>query len=148
MRIREAHHEDAKTIVDFQIRLAFETEGLQLTHDTVQKGVAAVFDDSTKGYYLVAEENGLIAACLLVVPEWSDWRNSTVLWIHSLYVVAEHRHVGVFRAMYQHLRNKVENRRGYAGIRLYVDKRNTVAIKAYENMGMSSEHYAMFEWVP
>jgi ribosomal protein S18 acetylase RimI-like enzyme len=33
------------------------------------------------------------------------------------------------------------------GIRLYVDKTNTKAMKVYEKLGMNGEHYGLFEWM-
>jgi RimJ/RimL family protein N-acetyltransferase len=30
---------------------------------------------------------------------------------------------------------------------LYVEKRNAAAQKVYERLGMSREHYEMFEWM-
>jgi len=36
---------------------------------------------------------------------------------------------------------------GVSGIRLYVDKTNTNAIKVYNSVGMDGEHYRVFEWM-
>jgi len=40
-----------------------------------------VFDDSNKGTYMIAQCDDRIVGSLLTIPEWSDWRNGTVLWI-------------------------------------------------------------------
>jgi GNAT superfamily N-acetyltransferase len=145
VRIRPAVPADADTIADFQLRMARESEGLALDLSTVRAGVGAVFDDPTKGRYWVAEADGRIVAVLLAIPEWSDWRNAAVLWIHSLYVVPEARRRGVFRRLYSHLRNLVERSPGLAGLRLYVAKRNYRAHKAYDAVGMTREHYHLYE---
>ena len=68
---------DTDTIADFQVKMAKETENLELDPDTVHKGVSAVFDSPEKGKYFVAEANGEVVGCLLTVPEWSDWRNAS-----------------------------------------------------------------------
>ncbi|MFP5386110.1 MAG: GNAT family N-acetyltransferase [Bacteriovoracia bacterium] len=135
---------DIETIADFQVKMAFETEnGLKLDPATVNLGVSAVIDDPSKGKYWIAEANGEVVGCLLTVPEWSDWRNGTVLWIHSVYVRPEFRKHGVFKALYQHVKETNDLR----GIRLYVDKTNLNAKKVYETLGMSCEHYELFEWM-
>ena len=97
IEIRRGRRKDAPNIIDFQIRMAKETEDFALDRPTVEKGVHAVFDDPHKGAYWIAELDGKVVGCLLTVPEWSDWRNGTVLWIHSLYVIPSARRRGIFR---------------------------------------------------
>lgn len=139
---------DIDTIADFQVKMAFETEnGLKLDPTTVQKGVSAVIDDPSKGKYWLAEVNGEVVGCLLTVPEWSDWRNGTVLWIHSVYVVPKFRKNGVYKMLYAHLKVMVEESRDLRGLRLYVDKTNSNAQQVYETLGMNSEHYHLYEWM-
>jgi GNAT superfamily N-acetyltransferase len=145
--IRPASTEDAAQLIDFQLRLAEETEGLELDPGTLGSGVRAVFDDPSLGEYWVAEEDGEIAACLLVTREWSDWRNGTVLWVQSVYVRPESRGRGIYRALHGHLRRRVESSPDLKGIRLYVDLRNHRARKVYEELGMTSEHYMLYEWM-
>jgi ribosomal protein S18 acetylase RimI-like enzyme len=138
---------DIETISDFQIRMAFETETLKLDHATVIKGVSAVFDDPSKGKYWIAESDGHVVGCLLTIPEWSDWRNGTVLWIHSVYVLEKFRQLGIFKKLYLHLKEMVEESSDLRGLRLYVDKSNLKAQRVYESLGMSGEHYHLFEWL-
>lgn len=147
MEIRPGRPEDAGTIVDFQILMARETEGLELDRETVTRGVEAVFADSARGEYWVAESAGRTVGCLLVTSEWSDWRNGRVLWIQSVYVPPELRRLGIYRRLYEHLRERVEASPDLKGIRLYVDKRNVDAQRTYERLGMTREHYELFEWM-
>ncbi|HYN19762.1 MAG TPA: GNAT family N-acetyltransferase [Thermoanaerobaculia bacterium] len=147
LEIRPARPEDAAAIVDFQIRMAIETEGLELDPSTVTRGVQAVFDDPAKGRYWVAESAGRVVGSLLTTYEWSDWRNGTVLWIQSVYVPLELRRSGVYRRLYESLRDRVLSSPDLRGIRLYVDRRNMAAQRVYERLGMSREHYEMFEWL-
>lgn len=146
--VRLALPADAARIAAFQIAMAAETQGLALQPGVVDSGVRAVFDDPLKGEYWVAELDGSVAACLLTVPEWSDWRNATVVWIHSVYVAPEARRGGVFTAMYSHLRERVEASANLAGLRLYTERDNHVAQGVYEGLGMSREHYHLYEWLP
>ena len=147
MEIRTARVEDAPTIARFQERLAEETEDFRLDPAVVAKGVQAVFDDPSKGAYWVAVDGGEVIASLLTLPEWSDWRNGTVLWIHSVYVLPDHRRRSVFRTLYQGLRERVESSPDLRGLRLFVDKRNTRAKATYESLGMTAEHYELYEWM-
>ena len=57
-------------------------------------GVQAVFDDGSRGRYYVAEDDGQVAASLLVTSEWSDWRAGVVWWIQSVYVAPAARRRG------------------------------------------------------
>ena len=147
VEIRSGRREDAADIVDFQIRMAEETEGLALHRPTVEQGVQAVFDDPRKGMYWIAEMDGETAGCLLTVPEWSDWRNGTVLWIHSVYVIPAARRRGVFRKMYQAIETTVEESPDLHGIRLYVATENARAQETYRVMGMDDGRYDLFEWM-
>jgi GNAT superfamily N-acetyltransferase len=146
MIIRESNINDIESIVDFQFKMAKETEGLELNHERLRKGVAAVYADAHKGIYYVAEFEGKVVASLLTTFEWSDWRNGLVLWIQSVYVLPEYRGKGAYKKMYQFLRDKVENDQGLLGLRLYVEKNNKVAQQVYAKSGMDGDHYFMYEW--
>lgn len=147
MIIRQADKTDSIHIIEFQLAMAMETEQLALDKPTVIMGVAAVMADPSKGIYYVAEIKGQVVGSLLTTFEWSDWRNGTVLWIQSVYVRPEFRKRSVFSALYQHIREKVAANTDLRGIRLYADKTNTSAHDVYQHLGMSAEHYQMFEWM-
>lgn len=147
IEVREARPEDAATIVLFQQQMAWETESYRLDGEIVSKGVDAVFADRGKGIYYVAEIAGEVVASTLTVPEWSEWRNGTVIWIHSVYVVPKARCKGVFRSIYRTLREMVEGDEALCGLRLYVERENEHAQNVYRALGMSDEHYTMFEWL-
>lgn len=147
MIIRQATESDSANIVEFQVAMAWETEQVQLHGPTVIKGVAAVFADSSKGIYYVAEIDGKVAGSLLTTFEWSDWRNGTVLWIQSVYVQPEYRKRSIFSHLYKHVQELVASNPDLRGIRLYADKTNISAHGVYEHLGMTAEHYQMFEWM-
>jgi len=147
VEIRKARLSDSKRIVELQLRMAWETEGLELDRNVLSKGVRGVFQEPARGTYWVAEENSKILGVLLAIPEWSDWRNGTVLWIHSLYVVPEARGQGVFKKLYLNLKEQVEQSPELVGLRLYVDKQNESAQKVYEKLDMNKHHYELYEWL-
>lgn len=142
--MREATLNDLDFIVDAQLKMAMETEDLKLDLQVVTQGVKAILTDPGKGTYYIGDEN---KGCLLITKEWSDWRNTHVWWIQSLYVLPEARGEGIFAKMYSDLKKMVSCDAGVAGIRLYVDKTNKHAKKVYQKIGMSNEHYELFEWM-
>ena len=147
MFVRKATSNDLNEIVDFQLLMAKETEDILLDKKIVTKGVLAVLTDNSKGQYYVAELNGEVMSSLLTTFEWSDWRNGTVLWIQSVYVLPKFRRKGVYRTMYSFIKGEVLNNRNLKGIRLYADKSNLPAQKTYKTLGMSPDHYVTFEWL-
>ncbi len=147
VHIRLSSEHDSNTIVDFQIAMAKETEGIDLDRETVKEGVISVYRDHQKGKYYVATYNELIVGSLMLTPEWSDWRNCWVMWIQSVYILPYYRSKGIFRSMYEHIISDVAKSDEVSGIRLYVDKKNSGAISVYEKLGMDGDHYQLFEWM-
>jgi ribosomal protein S18 acetylase RimI-like enzyme len=145
--IRPASKQDSNYIIDFQIKMAMETENVQLDASVLTEGVMQLFADPAKGKYYVAEENGQVIGCLMTTYEWSDWRCGNVLWIQSVYIIPSQRNKGVYKKMYDHIKALVVNNQGYRGIRLYVDKTNSSAQRVYEKLGMNGEHYQVYEWM-
>ena len=147
MIITEAKTSDIPTLANFQCSMAWETEEMKLDPDEVAKGIQALFDDPSKGKYFVARINDETAGCLMITFEWSEWRNASVIWIQSVFVDAKYRRQGVYRALYQHVKAMVKNNEGYQGIRLYVEQQNHRAQQVYKALGMTDEHYLLFEWM-
>lgn len=144
--VRKAIPNDAPSIIDFQLKMARETENIRLLPEIVEKGVSAVFSDPSKGQYYVAVSDDIVIASLLITYEWSDWRNCNVWWFQSVFVIPEFRRQGIFRRMYNHIL-QLAGEQDIAGLRLYVETKNKSAQKTYEALGMSSEHYAFYEWM-
>ncbi|MFN7793895.1 MAG: GNAT family N-acetyltransferase [Cyclobacteriaceae bacterium] len=147
IQIREATEHDTPSIIDFQLKMALETENITLDIATLSQGVQRLFKDSSKGRYYVAEENGEVIGCLMTTYEWSDWRCGTVIWIQSVYIPEVHRSKGVYKKLYQHIQHLVNTEPDWRGIRLYVDKTNQSAQQVYTRLGMDGEHYQVFEWM-
>ncbi len=143
--IRDATPDDASIIAAFNQRIAQETEGKLLDIETIRAGVTAVFEDSSKGRYWIAECDGEIIAQLLITYEWSDWRNGSVWWIQSVYVVPDFRRRGVFSHLYRTLESYAREAGDVCGIRLYVEKNNERALATYEALGMTGDNYLVME---
>jgi GNAT superfamily N-acetyltransferase len=145
--IRKAIETDIPILIDFQQKLARESEGVALNAETLKAGMLAMFKDPSKGFYNVAVDNDTPVACHMITYEWSDWRNGWVYWLQSVYVQPTHRKLGVFRSMYDNLINTITDDAAIIGLRLYVDKTNHRAQQVYSAMGMNGEHYTVFEWM-
>jgi ribosomal protein S18 acetylase RimI-like enzyme len=144
LTVRPALPADLDVIVAGNADMAAETEQLQLDLPTLRQGVAAVLEARAPGRYWVAEHEGRVVGQLLITYEWSDWRNRQVWWIQSVHVAREARRLGVFRALYAHLRDEAIAA-GAGGLRLYVDETNTRAQAVYAALGMHGGHYRVFE---
>ncbi len=145
VKIRDAVRQDLDTLVEFNRRMAEETEGRQLDTKVLTAGVNAVFENHAHGFYLVAEVDGKIAGSLLVTSEWSDWRNGIFWWIQSVYVVSDFRRKGVYRALYNQVRERAGKSLQVCGCRLYVEKENDSAQATYRRLGMKDTGYRVFE---
>lgn len=160
LTVRLADVRDLDVLVDFNCRLAEETEAKCLEREVVRAGVSRVLQDARLGRYFVAEEfvpaeisnSGRAAASapsllgqLMVTTEWSDWRNGHFWWLQSVYVLPEQRRRGVLRALVEHVAALARQERSVCGLRLYVERHNHVAQTAYERLGMHPAGYLVYE---
>lgn len=145
MHIRAATAEDIDAIAIGNAGIALETENKKLDSGTVYAGVAAVFDDPSRGQYWVAEEDGCVIGQLMTTREWSDWRNGMLWWIQDVYVIPDKRRHGVFRALYAHLIEAGRADPECRGIRLYVERENEAAQRTYQAVGMTDPGYIVMQ---
>ena len=144
--IRKAEIEDLDTIVKFNFNLAKETEDKELDLDILTKGVEAIIKDSSKGQYYVYEIADKVVGQIMHTYEWSDWRNGMFLWVQSVYVDSSYRRKGIFKKLYNHVKNICDKDENIAGIRLYVEKENMGAKATYKSLGMEECNYHMYEY--
>lgn len=143
--VKPATSRHAKAVIEFNRRLAYESEGRTLDSDRLTAGVEAVLKYPDKGQYFVAETGGIVIGQLLITYEWSDWRNGWFWWIQSVYVAEETRNKGVFRALFYHVQEQAKQRPDVCGLRLYVEKENHIAKSVYERFGLLSTPYEVRE---
>lgn len=143
--IRKAKPSDSVSLIEFNIAMALETEEKQLKREEIEPGVKGLFNKPEYGFYVVAESDERVIASLMITYEWSDWRNGLFWWIQSVYVIPEFRRKGVYRKMYQKIREMAQKNGEVCGCRLYVEKENSAAQKTYASLRMSETHYKIFE---
>ena len=145
INIRLAELSDAKEIANFNQIMAQETEGKVLQPDVILAGVNTLLKDPSQGFYIVAELDSKVVGCLMITREWSDWRNGVFWWIQSVFVQKEYRRRGIYRRMYEFIKELASNEEDVCGFRLYVEQDNNIAQETYSALGMKQLPYLMFE---
>ena len=143
--IRPADLQDLEVLVDFNCRLARETEGRELPRDVVSRGVARGLERSPEVQYFVAASDQSPLGVLMLTREWSDWRDGWLAWLQSVYVAPPHRGQGVFRSLLNHVLECLKNDADVVGVRLYVENANQQAQQVYRRAGFCDPHYKVLE---
>lgn len=149
--IRPAGPADLAVVVEFNRRLAAETEAKVLEPSILEAGVACALADPDRLRYWVAELPGeaLPVGQAAITREWSDWRRGWIWWLQSVYVAGPFRGRGVFRTLYQRIRAEARARPDVIGLRLYVEDSNEPARRTYQAMGLRPGGYSVLEefWI-
>lgn len=143
--VRDATRDDIAFLVECNAAMAWETEGRALDRAVLAAGVAALFDEPSRGFYLVATRGDAALGCLMVTREWSDWRNGDWWWLQSVHVLPEARRSGVFRALHAEVERRARAAAGVVGLRLYVERDNRRAQATYAALGMHEAAYRVYE---
>jgi GNAT superfamily N-acetyltransferase len=146
--VRPATPADAPLVIDFNLRLARESEGKTLDPAVLAAGVRAALADPRRALYFLAEGEGAVAGQIMVTFEWSDWRNGWLWWIQSVFVRPELRRRGVFRALFAHVEKLARQGPDVVGLRLYVENNNRAAQETYYRLGMKNASYFVLEKCP
>jgi ribosomal protein S18 acetylase RimI-like enzyme len=148
LTVRRAVPSDTPIVVEFNRRLALESEGKVLDPAILSAGVAAGLADPDKALYFLAESQGDVVGQLMLTREWSDWRNGWIWWIQSVYVRTDARRNGVFRTLYEHVHAAAVADPEVIGLRLYVEQENHAAQQTYARLGMERTNYLVLERCP
>jgi GNAT superfamily N-acetyltransferase len=146
--IRDARPDDRDVIVEFNARLAEETEGKTLDLAILTRGVIAALGDPDRLRYWVAEapdEPARVIGQAAVTREWSDWRAGWIWWFQSVYVRRDSRGRGVFRALHTRIRALAKQAPDVIGLRLYVEVSNDAAQRVYQSLGLMPGGYDVYE---
>jgi ribosomal protein S18 acetylase RimI-like enzyme len=143
--VRSAQASDLPLVVEFNLRLAEESEGKQLDRDVLTRGVRRALAAPEMCRYFMAEVGGEVAGQTMITYELTDWRDGVLWWLQSVYVRPEDRKKGIFRALYEHIAALARQTDGVRGLRLYVEEKNARAQRVYEQMGMQPGGYIVYE---
>ena len=145
LEFRLATMGDAETIARFAADMALETENLALDRERVLRGVEAALRDPAKGFYLLAIADGTVAGQSMVTFEWSDWSNGMRWWLQSVYVHPAYRRRGIYRGLFESLREKARKESAVCCLRLYVHRGNRSAQAVYQKLGFEETQYHLYE---
>ncbi len=145
LRVRNAAPADAPTIVEFNRLLALESEAKRLDPAVLERGVQLALVRPELCRYFLAEAEGQIVGQTMLTYEWSDWRAGVFWWIQSVYVRAENRGRGVFRALFEHVAALARADPAVCGLRLYVEQHNAAALATYRRLGMTPSGHLLYE---
>src|SRR5262245_41978336 len=143
--VRPATPDDTELVVRWNILLAEESEDKTLSPEVLTPGVRQVLADRQKGRYFIALDGDRPIGQTMVTYEWSDWRNGWIWWIQSVYVEADYRRRGVYRALHNHIAEVARRSGEVVGLRLYVEQNNTVAREVYQSCGLRPAGYLVYE---
>jgi len=143
--VRDATASDAGIIVDFNRRLALESENKILDDATLTSGVARGLASPSLCRYFVAEVDGRAVGTTMITYELTDWRDGVLWWLQSVYIEPDQRRSGVFRAIFRHIETIARREPDVRGLRLYVHRLNERAMRTYEAMGMDASDYELYE---
>ena len=143
--VRDAAVSDINTIVEFNQRLAHETEGKSLEPSVIGAGVRRGFESPQMCRYFVAEVDGIVVGTTMLTYELTDWRDGVIWWLQSVFIEPVFRRHGVFRAIYRHIESLAREHPDVRGLRLYVHRDNARAMKTYESLGMEKAGYELYE---
>jgi ribosomal protein S18 acetylase RimI-like enzyme len=143
--VRRANPDDAAFLIDFNRKMARETEGKELDQHLITAGVQALLANEALGFYVIAAHDGEIAGSLMITTEWSDWRNGQFWWIQSVYVKPDCRRRGIYRSLHEFVKRLARQDPTVCGFRLYVERENAVAQQTYRSLGMHETTYRLFE---
>ncbi len=147
--IRDAVPADRPAIVEFNRLLAVETEHKVLDLAVLDQGVARALAQPDLLRYWVAElpsgDGPRLIGQTAITREWSDWRDGWVWWLQSVYIHADFRGRGVFKALYGHIHDQALADSRVIGLRLYVENGNLRAQRTYQALGMKPGGYSVLE---
>ena len=126
--MRLATLEDVDVLVDFACKLAFDTENKTLDRELVTRAIARCINNPKLGCYFLAyeasdPEKKSIGTTMLTY-EMSAALGGLIHMIQSVYVNAEARRKGVFRALYTHVVETAKADPLVKSVRLYVELEN------------------------
>jgi len=110
------------------------------------RGVKRLLREPARGFYLLAECDGVVAGQTMVTFEWSGWRDGNFWWIQSVYVAPAFRRRGVFKALFARVQHLARRAGNVCGLRLYMERGGDERARAASRaLGLAPAPYEMLE---
>ena len=141
--VRKATKDDLDKLVYFTMVGALEGEGLQIPPDVVRQGVSTAVENPDLLQYWVLESSKFgVVGCASVMKEWNAWNAGFYWWIQTMFLMPEYRGQNLMELIVDHVRDQAR-RSNVLEMRLYVNKDNVRAMKAYNREGFADSPYQM-----
>jgi len=139
--VRKATPDDLNMLIKFTYEEAKEAEGIEMMPSTLEKGIKAALEDSSKSiYWVIVDDNSTPFGNISAIKEWSDWHAGYYWWVQSMYISPKHRGKGYIKLLLEVVQEEMKNENALE-LRLYVHKSNKKAISAYEKVGFKKSDY-------
>ena len=121
--------------------MAYETEGKEFDKAKIKETTLKFLREKEAGDSIVSfkmcEIDGEVAGFLMYSRHVDLVMGGWCYMLGTAYVAKSHRRKGVFKELYEKLREEVETVENGRAIRLICDKENESAQKSYHSVGMS-----------
>jgi GNAT superfamily N-acetyltransferase len=142
-QVRKATINDLEILIKFTAEEAKEAEGTEKIPSTLEAGIKAALEDSSKSiYWVIADDKNIPFGNVSALKEWSDWNAGYYWWIQSMYISPDRRGKGYIQLLIEAVQKEMRKENGLE-LRLYVHRSNKRAIKAYEKVGFKKSDYEM-----
>jgi len=139
--VRAATIKDLDTLVSFTLAEAVEAEGIEISAETVSRGISAGLQDPALARYWVLEDHeNAVVGSISVVREWSDWHAGYYWWIQSMFIKPGYRGQGLMRQLVAAVAETAAAEAALE-LRLYVHEENERAIRAYRRADFADSPY-------
>lgn len=141
MLVRKAELTDLATLVEFTAAEFMEAEGSTNIPATLENGIRkALVDNSVALYWVLLDDQNRHVGSVSALQEWSDWNAGYYWWIQSMYLRPGARGKGYMSLLLDAVKSEMQRQDGLQ-LRLYVDKGNHAAIKAYQKANFIHSKY-------
>ena len=141
LKVRRARLGDLEKLISFALEEAREAEGLKKVPATLRKGIeTALYDETIALYWVLVDKNDEPVGNVSALREWSNWNAGFYWWIQSMYISPEYRGKGHLLKLLDAVKAEAR-RQGGLDLRLYVNKDNNRAVRAYLKSGFTESKY-------
>ncbi|CAI2382587.1 unnamed protein product [Moneuplotes crassus] len=137
--------EHSEILGEFSAKIAYEAEGNIVDPKPLAEAIHNLlsFDPAKEGqkplgFYLVAQTSeAKVIGCMMVTYQINPVIGGLIYSIDNVFVEKEYRKLGVFKQIFNKVKDIAEADKNCKCMRLFVEQENEIAKKAYTRMGMS-----------